>query len=131
MSRPATDRHELRVGAPHSGARLDRFIADAVAGLSRSRVKALILEGRLALGRQTITDPAYRVKPDQLFTLSVPPPVEARPKAEPIPLSIVYEDGTKNQVLDLEFDAQNGFDHCDQLAHTADSMLPLTGAFDS
>ncbi|MCZ6721558.1 MAG: RluA family pseudouridine synthase [Proteobacteria bacterium] len=92
MSRPAADRHKLRVGAQHTGARLDRFIADAVADLSRSRVKALILEGRLALGRQTITDPAYRVKPDQLFMLTVPPPVEARPKAEPIPLSIMYED---------------------------------------
>ena len=60
--------------------------------LSRSRVKCLILEGRVSCGGGTITDPSRAVKPGQTYRLDIPPPEPAKPEAEKIPLSIVYED---------------------------------------
>lgn len=82
----------LETGAGDKGARLDKFLSGALPQLSRSRLKALILDGRLTLGGQTITDPAYRVKPGQAYSLTIPAPDEAAPAAQAIPLAIVYED---------------------------------------
>ncbi|MEQ9642498.1 MAG: RluA family pseudouridine synthase [Alphaproteobacteria bacterium] len=75
-----------------AGQRLDVFLAAGAADLSRSRLKALIEAGHVAIGERTVTDPAYRVKPDEAVVLSVPPPVDATPKAQAIPLAIVFED---------------------------------------
>ncbi|MBB6250866.1 23S rRNA pseudouridine1911/1915/1917 synthase [Nitrospirillum iridis] len=78
--------------------RLDKALAQLVpeaAGLTRSRLQALIGEGRVALGQpggQTIDDTSYRVKPGQVFQISVPAPEPAVPVAQDIPLTIVYED---------------------------------------
>ncbi len=59
--RPTT--YTVRVAPDKAGQRLDRLLADAVDGLSRSRLKALILEGRVE--REGITgavaDPAAKV----------------------------------------------------------------------
>jgi len=76
----------------HAGLRLDRFLAAALPELSRSRLKALIEGGAVALGRATIRDPDSRVKPGDAFTVRVPPPQPAMPLAQAIPLAIIYED---------------------------------------
>ncbi len=87
---PGETRH--RVTAARGGGRLDKFLATALPALSRTRLKALIEEGRVSLGAATIADPSYRVKPGDVFTLAVPAPVPAKPRPQEIPLSIVYED---------------------------------------
>jgi len=91
-----TDRIARRVtlaaGTPHSGLRVDKFLSLVLPELSRSRLKALVLEGRLSRGAQTITDPDYRVKPGQVFKLVLPPASDAEPAAQALPLDIVYED---------------------------------------
>lgn len=74
------------------GVRLDRFLANAAPELSRNRLKQLIEAGRLVAGGRTITEPSYRVKPGETFTLSVPEVQAATPKAQAIPLSVLYED---------------------------------------
>ena len=56
------------------------------------RIKGLILEGRARVDGETITDPSYRVKPGTTAHLGVPPPAEATPQAQALPLTIVYED---------------------------------------
>lgn len=76
----------------HAGMRLDRFLADNLPELSRTRVQALIKEGRVWSGGATIDDAKYRVKPGERFTIQVPPARSPEPAAEPIPLAIVYED---------------------------------------
>src|SRR6266508_5336642 len=48
---------ELVVAAAEAGERLDRVLAARVNELSRSRHKALILAGRVAIDRATIRDP--------------------------------------------------------------------------
>jgi 23S rRNA pseudouridine1911/1915/1917 synthase len=80
------------VAEPDSGARLDRVLAAHVTGLSRSRLKALILSGRVAMDGHTIRDPGIHVNAGTEITVSVPAPEPAEPQAEAIPLDIVYED---------------------------------------
>ncbi len=72
--------------------RLDRFLADALPDLSRSRIKALLQDGHVTESGQTISDPSYRVKPQMTFQVSVPAPEEAAPAPQAIPLTIVHED---------------------------------------
>ncbi|MGB1546971.1 MAG: RluA family pseudouridine synthase [Alphaproteobacteria bacterium] len=88
---PARRRH-FEVSGEERGIRLDRFLAQMAPELSRSRLKRLIEEGRLSAGGRTITDPSHRVKPGESYTLEVPPAEAAEPKAQAIPLSILYED---------------------------------------
>jgi 23S rRNA pseudouridine1911/1915/1917 synthase len=82
----------VAVGAAEAGERLDRVLAQRVA-LSRSRLKALILAGEVAVGARTIRDPGYRVNAGEAVTVAVPPPEPAAPAGEAMPLHIVYEDG--------------------------------------
>ncbi len=92
------------VAADEAGERLDRVLArrfadqvtdqaaGQVAALSRSRIKALIEAGAVLLDGKTIRDPSHRVNSGDAIVIDVPPPEPARPAAEPIPLSVVYED---------------------------------------
>ena len=80
------------VPASAAGARLDAFMAGAVADLSRARAKSLILDGRVTIGGATIVEPRRTVKSGDRVEFSVPPPLPAKPAPEQIPLDIVYED---------------------------------------
>ena len=72
--------------------RLDRFLTAALAELSRSRLQQLIEEGRVSHDGKTIRDPNHRVKHGETYQVEVPPPLDAEPRGEAIPLKIVYED---------------------------------------
>jgi 23S rRNA pseudouridine1911/1915/1917 synthase len=76
----------------HAGLRLDRFLSAMLPELSRTRLQALIREGRVAAGGATIEDAKYRVKPGDRFEIAVPSATETPLAAQPIPLDIVYED---------------------------------------
>jgi 23S rRNA pseudouridine1911/1915/1917 synthase len=82
----------VSITAEEAGLRLDRVLAARVPALSRSRLKALIVEGRVAIDGRTIRDPATRVNSGASITVTLPPPEEAKPAGEAIPLNIVYED---------------------------------------
>jgi 23S rRNA pseudouridine1911/1915/1917 synthase len=84
--------HQVTAGAAAAGSRLDRVIARGIDGLSRTQAQALIETGRVSAERATITEPSYRVKPGEVFTVDVPPPVATIPAPETIPLEIKYED---------------------------------------
>ena len=75
-----------------AGERLDRLLAQRIASLSRSRLKALILAGQVSIGGRTISDPGHRVNAADTITVTVPPAEPAEPLPEAIPLAIVYED---------------------------------------
>ena len=55
-------------------------------------MKSLILAGQVTSGGATITDPSYRVKPGESFTVSVPEPVAPLPRGQDIALAVVHED---------------------------------------
>ena len=83
---------EVTVDGNEGSPRLDRVLAAHIAELSRSRLKALIEAGAVVLDGRTIRDPSHRVNSGDAIRVDVPPPAEAKPSGEPIPLSIVYED---------------------------------------
>ena len=92
MSTAAETRRRFTVPRAEDRARLDRLLADHVPALSRSRLKSLIETGRVSIAGETITEPGYRVKPGQAVSLVIPPPSDETPRAQAIPLQIVYED---------------------------------------
>jgi 23S rRNA pseudouridine1911/1915/1917 synthase len=71
--------------------RLDRVLA-ARTELSRTRLKALILDGAVTIGPRTIRDPGHRVNAGDAIAVAVPEAEPAEPEGESIPLKIVYED---------------------------------------
>jgi 23S rRNA pseudouridine1911/1915/1917 synthase len=72
--------------------RLDRVLAARLNELSRSRLKALILDGQVTVRNAPVRDPAYHVARGDTITIDVPAPVAAEPQGEEIALSVVYED---------------------------------------
>ncbi len=82
----------VEIAAEEQGRRLDRVLAARIPALSRSRLKALILDGQVAVAARTIRDPATYVNSGDTVTVTLPAPAEAKPAGEPIPLTIVYED---------------------------------------
>ena len=82
----------IRIADNVAGARLDRALAAHVAELSRTRLKALIEAGAVAVDGRTIRDPGHRVNSGSAIEIDVPPPAQAKPAPEPIPLNVVYED---------------------------------------
>jgi 23S rRNA pseudouridine1911/1915/1917 synthase len=83
---------EVTVAGDEGSIRLDRVLAVRLPELSRSRLKALILAGQVAVKDAAVRDPAYHVVPGDTITIDVPAPVAAEPLAEDIALDIVYED---------------------------------------
>ena len=81
------------VAAPAArGQRLDRFLADAIGTLSRSRVKALIEQGLARGDGRVLNEPAEPVRPGATYVLDLPPPAPATPQPQAIPFAILYED---------------------------------------
>ncbi len=80
------------IAAAEAGLRLDRALATRLPELSRTRLKALILQGSVHEGGRPAQDPSARVRPGQSFAIIVPDVSRARPTPQPLPLSVVYED---------------------------------------
>jgi len=72
--------------------RVDRFLADAIGSLSRSRVKAVMETGHAMVDGAPLTDPSAAVRPGGAYRLKVPPPVPATPLPENIALDVLFED---------------------------------------
>jgi len=85
-------RIEIDSGAEDAGVRLDRVLQRHLPELSRSRLKQLILSGGVTGDNAVRRDPAQRVRAGQHFTLVVPDPVEPTPAAQPILLTVRFED---------------------------------------
>ncbi|MFW5659983.1 MAG: pseudouridine synthase, partial [Oceanicaulis sp.] len=86
------DPHRLSPGEEAAGERLDRYLAEAIAELSRSRCKALIEAGHLTVDGETVADPKHKVRAGSAYVLTPPEPEPATPQAEDIRLDILFED---------------------------------------
>ncbi len=82
----------VKIAAEEEGQRLDRVLAARIPALSRSRLKALILDGQVTIEARTIRDPAIYVNSGDSVTVTLPAPEQAKPAGEAIPLTIVHED---------------------------------------
>ncbi len=85
-------RKSIGIAPNEAGGRLDRLLAVHVGELSRTRLKALIEAGAVAVDGRTIRDPGHRVNSGAAIVVDIPSPAAAKPAAEPIPLNVVYED---------------------------------------
>jgi 23S rRNA pseudouridine1911/1915/1917 synthase len=86
-------RHIVTFDDSAAGERLDRALAAALPGLTRSRVKALIESRRVALADGTTVEEASRkVKNGERFIIDIPEPEPAEPAAQALDLDILYED---------------------------------------
>jgi 23S rRNA pseudouridine1911/1915/1917 synthase len=83
---------EVTVTGDEGSPRLDRVLAQHVPDLSRSRLKALIQQGAVAIGSHPIRDPAYHVHKGDTIIIDVPEAADPRPVGESIALRVVYED---------------------------------------
>jgi 23S rRNA pseudouridine1911/1915/1917 synthase len=81
----------IKLKVSEGGQRLDKYAAEMVPNLSRSRAQKLIEEGLITVNGG-VAKPSYRVEVDDWVVVHVPfpAPVEIRPEA--IPLNIIYED---------------------------------------
>ena len=86
----------LKADADCDNDRVDRFLANAFRDdqkpLSRSRIKALILDHQLSENGRTLSDPSATVKSGATYILTLPPPVDVIPIGENLPLDILFED---------------------------------------
>lgn len=81
----------FRVSAHDSAKRLDIFLCQTDKGISRSQVKRLIEKGNVQVGRKK-AKAGMRLKENDVITLTLPEPQQPTAQAEPIPLTILYED---------------------------------------
>jgi 23S rRNA pseudouridine1911/1915/1917 synthase len=81
----------FEVTESEAGRRLDAVIAARFPALSRSYVGRLIRAGQITINGIT-KKPAYLTKRGEMIRSEIPPPQTIPCKAEPIPLSILYED---------------------------------------
>ncbi len=87
----------FEVGPGHAGERLDRFLGHAAGerrlALSRTRLKALIEVGEVAVDGVEMRDPSAKLVEGAKIAVVTPPAEESDVAGEDLPLDIVFEDG--------------------------------------
>jgi 23S rRNA pseudouridine1911/1915/1917 synthase len=82
---------EFIVTSEEAGQRLDLFLVSQLPALSRSRIQALMVEGRVqvdGVARKT----SHRVEPDEIVAVEIPEELPPGVEPESIPLDVLYED---------------------------------------
>jgi 23S rRNA pseudouridine1911/1915/1917 synthase len=82
----------IAIAPEDAGARLDRALQRQLPELSRSRLKQLILDGRVEANGKPLRDPALRAAAGTTIIVSLPDPEDAEPAAQQIALDIRFED---------------------------------------
>ena len=78
----------LTVKEEDAGRRLDLFLSDRVAELSRNRVQKLVDAGMVLINQVACLDKNYRLQTGDLVILTIPPPAEATVASEEIKLDV-------------------------------------------
>lgn len=87
----ASTTHTITVPDDSNGVRLDRFLTSVLPDHSRSQIQRLIKEGAVRVGGGD-AKPNQPVKTGQIVTLEIPEPLDPVPRAEQLPLPILYQD---------------------------------------
>ena len=72
--------------------RLDKFLAQKLPEISRSQIQRLIEAGNVLNEDVIISDNSYKTAIGDTYQIIIPPAQDALPKAENIPLDVIYED---------------------------------------
>ncbi|OIQ87915.1 ribosomal large subunit pseudouridine synthase D [mine drainage metagenome] len=84
--------HTLSVQPPQAGLRLDKWLAGQLPDISRSRLQALIAQGYVEDDTGPVEDAADKVRPGEIYLVTIPAAEPAIPQPEDIPLEVRYED---------------------------------------
>jgi 23S rRNA pseudouridine1911/1915/1917 synthase len=83
---------EFNLQVEENSARLDRYLAEELPDLSRSRIQQLIEQGNVQLNSKICTSKKINIKAGDRITLEIPEAQPLKLQAEDIPLDILYED---------------------------------------
>lgn len=83
---------EISLQVEEQGGRLDRYLAEKLTDLSRSRIQQLIEQGNVQLNGKVCICKKTAVKKGDRIKLEIPAAVPFALQAEDIPLDILYED---------------------------------------
>ena len=81
----------VELAPEEAGGRLDKTLADALPGLSRARIQALMGEGLVRRDGAPVRDASGKARAGA-YQVLVPPPLAADPQPEAIPLVVLFED---------------------------------------
>lgn len=86
------EHYRIEVDAGQTPIRIDKFLSDRLANVSRNRIQSAIGEGFIKVNQIEIKS-NYKVHPKDVIIVSLPePPRDTEVKPENIPLNILYED---------------------------------------
>jgi 23S rRNA pseudouridine1911/1915/1917 synthase len=85
------EKYEFRVSPVSSQQRLDVFLSAQHVKISRSRLKKLIVDGRVTVNG-VVRSVGYKIREGDQIRLQIPASVPLDTIAEPIPLNIIFED---------------------------------------
>jgi len=80
-----------KIDCETGGERLDKFLADAIEGLTRSAAQKLIEQGRVELFGAPVRK-SHKTSPGETYFVQIDEPLETRAIPQDIPLDIVFED---------------------------------------
>jgi 23S rRNA pseudouridine1911/1915/1917 synthase len=86
-------RKVIRLDAADADRRLDVFLSRALTEISRSRVQRLIREGRVLVDGR-VPRPSDLTRAGSVVEVTLPAPAPIGVAAEPLPLSVIYEDAS-------------------------------------
>ncbi len=84
--------YDTSVTSHDEGLRLDKWLADQIEGLTRSRIQSLIKEGALLRDGSPFKDGAAKIRENETYRLNVPEAATSSIEPQHIALDIVYED---------------------------------------
>ncbi|MBL7850596.1 MAG: RluA family pseudouridine synthase [Cyclobacteriaceae bacterium] len=86
------EHHRIVVDGKQGMIRIDKFLMDRLANVTRTRIQDGIHEGFVRVNEKPVK-PNYKVRPHDLITIAFPePPRDTEVVPENIPLNVVYED---------------------------------------
>ena len=85
---------QIDLSVEETSDRLDRYLADQVTDLSRSRLQKLIEQGYVQVNGEVCTSKKLEVKLGDRIQIDIPAAQPLALQAEDIPLDILYEDGS-------------------------------------
>jgi len=81
----------VEVDAGVAGGRIDKVLTDLLPDLSRARVQALIAQGCVSRDGAPLADASAKALAGA-YRVAIPPPIDAIPQPEAIPLTVLFED---------------------------------------
>lgn len=83
---------KIHVNEDQAGTRIDRWLGEQSADLSRSRIQSLIKAGQVFVNGKACLKNSLVLEPDDEVQFTVPAPVESSVLPENLPLEILYQD---------------------------------------